>query len=284
MSVLILGNGLVAQAVAAELPNAVVVGHDRFDIRDHDSLVRLVREERPDACVNTVAMHKLAECEAGPTEAFDINAKGAERIASLVPTLYISTDYVFDSGGPHDEAMPGRQPRSVYGRSKLAGELATLEHDGIVVRISGVFDERFESHKGRSFAEMVASTYSDLRLPNDQVFSPTYAKDAAERIVGLVRGMSERVQADIKGIFHAANAGSVSWADFAKYISTRAGRPRRKIAGFEAKDPIRPTNSALRSTRLMPLRSWMLATDAWIEARQARLYVTRPVSPLRGNA
>src|SRR5690606_6168199 len=126
-------------------------------------------------------------------------------------TVYISTDYVFNDGGPHDEVMPGSTPRSVYGRSKLAGELATLEHDGIVVRVSALYGHH-RSHKGPSFPEMVTTGFEPLRLPDDQRFSPTYAPDAAERIaelavaLGHACGPAEPCPIEVpQGIYHAAN-------------------------------------------------------------------------------
>lgn len=294
-TVAVLGNGLLARSIfdvlvpmersLGEPPQIVMLGHDDFDIRNYDSIVAALRAHKPDVIINTVAYHNVALCERNPDTAFDINSRGAERVASLCPTVYVSTDYVFSDGGPHDESMPGRQPRSVYGRSKLAGELATLEKDGIVVRVSGLYHHEYQSHKGPSFPESVLSGWDAMELPTDQVFSPTYAPDAAERIVRLAL---DRVHGYVDegvpcvGIYHAANAGSVSWADFAPEILSLAGR-RRKVRGVVRHDPIRPTNSALRSTRLPPLRNWRVALDAWWLARQA-VIDAKAISPLRENA
>jgi dTDP-4-dehydrorhamnose reductase len=292
MKVIILGNGLLGQSIKDEMPDAVMVGHDRVDVRDYDSVVMLLRDEQPDVAINTVALHSLPACEGNAALAFDINARGAERVASLVPTVYISTDYVFSDGGPHDESLPGRQPRSVYGRSKLAGELATLEQDGIVVRVSGLYHHEYESHKGKSFPERVATTYDDMKFPTDQVFSPTYAPDAAGRIARLARNLADDpslllFEQDMgydapNGIYHAANAGSVSWHGFASEILQALGR-RYKVKPFEAKDPLRPTNSALKSTRLPPLRHWIVGLEDWVTARQKVIERNR-VSPLRSEA
>lgn len=290
MKVLIVGAGLMAQAVAAEMPDAVVLGHDKIDLTSYDSIIRALREHKPDVAINTAAIHNLKTCQANPHAAFDVNAYGAGRLAALIPTVMLSTDYVFSDGGPHEEVMPGRQPRSVYGRSKLAGELETLERDGIVVRISGVYDERFISRKGPSFPETVLTKFENMRFPSDQVFSPTYARDAAKRIAMLAGLAAEGKtlalpgfpeQPLIQGIYHAANDGSVSWADFAALILKAAGR-RYKVTPFEAKDPLRPTNSALVSKRLPPLRSWQTALHDYLDRRQALLYANREVSPLRG--
>ena len=257
---LVLGDGLLAKTIADVATDRdiglVYAGHDEFDVRDHDSVIGLLREYRPDTVINTVATHRVAECEAHQDQAFDINARGAERVARLVPTVYISTDYVFHDGGPHDEVMPGGQPRSVYGRSKLAGELATLEQNGMVVRVSGLYGHH-RSHKGQTFPEMVVTGYDPLKLPTDQIFSPTYAPDAAGRILDVA------LTGKPGGIYHAANAGSTDWAQFAEHILIAANHYRRHVIPYKAHDPLRPRNSALRSTVLPPLRHWRIALGEW---------------------
>lgn len=275
-AVVILGDGLLASSIHDVRPDWPMIGHQVFDIQDHDSIVRVLRQYKPDAVINTVATHALGFCERNASLAFDVNARGADRVASLVPTVYISTDYVFSEGGPHDEVMPGRQPRSVYGRSKLAGELATLENDGIVVRVSGLYGHH-RSHKGPTFPEMILSGWEPIDLPTDQVFSPTYAPDAAQRIALLAE-----MDAGVAGTYHAANAGSVSWAVFGQEIVALA-RHRRKIKAAAARDSLRPTNSALRSTRLPPLRNWRVALDAWWGERM-RMIRASAISPLREGA
>lgn len=289
MNVLILGDGLMARAIGdafldrflgTEGPTVYMIAHAAVDLRSQDSIVALLREYQPDVAINTVAKHTMSWCEQNATETFDVNAKGAARVARLVPTVYLSSDYVWGEGGPHDESLPGRQPRSVYGRSKLAGELETLEHDGIVVRISGVFHPVYESHKGPSFPEMMATRFEPISLPSDQVFSPTYAPDAAARIVDLALALAEK---KAQGIYHAANSGSTSWSSFGREITRILGRRVPKITTEVQHDGLRPTNSALRSTRLPPLRHWQPALEEWAVKRQARLVETR-VSPLRESS
>lgn len=286
-TVAVLGDGLLGRSImdvfAAHEPEngyAVMLGHADFDIRDIDSIVAALMPHKPDVIINTVAYHSVDLCERYPDLARDINARGADRVAMLAPTVYVSTDYVFSGGGPHDEVLPGRQPRNVYGRSKLAGELATLERDGIVVRVAGLYGHH-QSHKGPSFPEQVLSRWDTMELPADQVLSPTYAPDAAERIADLAIA---RIQPGAtSGIYHAANAGSVSWAAWGEEVLALARR-RHRVKAIARHDPLRPTNSALRSTRLPPLRHWRLALDAWWLRRQELLYENREVSPLREGA
>ena len=271
MRVCVLGDGLLARSIA-DVTDAVTLAHSDFDIRDLDSLVAALKPHRPDVLINTVAVHRLAQCEADPDLAWAVNAKGAGRVAALAPTVYISTDYVFNDGGPHDEGMPGQQPRSVYGKSKLAGELETLARDGIVVRVSGLYHHKWESHKGPSFPTQIVTGFDPVKVASDQRLSPTYAPDAAERIAFL----ADRMTYDIyqpgmfeptHGIYHAANAGSTTWAEFAQQI-VEMTRSRRIVVPQAQHDSLRPTNSALRSTRLPPLRHWAVALQAWSIARE----------------
>lgn len=272
MNVAILGDGLMARSIfdvfaAGPMDGyAVMLDHDDFDIRDLDSLVRVLKPHKPDVIVNTVALHALKRCEDDPDLAFEINAKGAGRVASLAPTIYVSTDYVFNDGGPHDEGMPGQQPRSVYGKSKLAGELETLQRDGLVVRVSGLYHHKYESHKGPSFPTQITTGFDPVTVANDQRFSPTYTPDAAERIAYLAERLGD-AQRGLDGIYHAANAGSTTWAEFAQQI-VEITRSRRVVIAKPQRDSIRPTNSALRSTRLPPLRHWALALQSWSVARE----------------
>jgi dTDP-4-dehydrorhamnose reductase len=276
MKVAILGDGLLARSINEVRPEWPMVPHSDFDIRHYDSIVAVLRDLRPDLVVNTVALHSLDACERQAELAFDVNARGADRVASLVPTVYVSTDYVWGGGGPHDEAMPGRQPMSVYGRSKLAGELATLERDGIVVRVAALYGH-YPSHKGPTFPDRVLSEWGPLDLPTDQRFSPTYAPHAAIRIAHLVETEGS------SGIYHATGAGSATWLEFATEV-LKVARRRRKVTGHARHDPLRPTDSSLRSTRLPSLPHWRLALDDWWVERNRRLRAEQTISPLRENA
>lgn len=295
MNIVVLGDGLLGRTIfdilcqrEKELMGSgygTMLSHADFDIRDGSAIVRALKPHKPDVVINTVALHSLAACEADPRLAFDVNALGAARVARLVPTVYISTDYVFNDGGPHDEVMPGQRPRSAYGRSKFGGELDTLEQGGIIVRVAGLFGHH-KSHKGPTFPETVLGSFAPVRFPNDQRFSPTYAPDAAERIVHLALRLAGYWSDDPNdggvypsGVYHAANSGSTTWAEFAENIAEVA-RFKRTITGYAAKDPLRPTNSALRSTRLPPLRHWRPALSVYDTERE-RLFLANRVSPLR---
>jgi dTDP-4-dehydrorhamnose reductase len=172
---------------------------------------------------------------------------------------------VFNDGGPHDECLPGRQPRSVYGQSKMAGELATLEEGGCVVRVAGLYGHH-RSHKGPTFPETLLSSHDSIKLPTDQRFSPTYAPHAAARILEVA------ADPDRSGVYHATNAGVASWAEFAESILALT-RHDRHVLPYQAKDPLRPRNSSLVSTRLPALPHWALGLYRWAEVQGYVQYV-----------
>lgn len=287
MRVAIIGDGLLGTTLVERLEGfdeivPAVLAHKDIEVTNPESVKRALGGY--DVAINTVAFHKLQGCEDDPMLARLVNTDGARNVASVLPTVYVSTDYVFNDDGPHDEDLPGEDPRSVYGKTKLGGELATLEQGGIVVRVSALFGHH-RSHKGPSFPELVASSFDTLRVPADQRFSPTYAPDAAARIATLAIEMAhdrdvtrDDTRIPVGGIYHAANAGSTSWAEFAAQI-VEVLPWRRHVEAIRAHDRLRPTNSSLRSTRLPPLRHWRLALEEWAEVRRKELYV----SPLRSE-
>ena len=117
--------------------------------------------------------------------------------------------------------------------------------------------------------------FDPVKVASDQRFSPTYAPDAAERIADLALSVADptyfmgatAIDQQPTGIYHAANAGSTTWAEFAQQI-VEMTRSRRIVVPQAQHDGLRPTNSALRSTRLPPLRHWIVALQAWSIARE----------------
>ena len=126
--------------------------------------------------------------------------------------VYISTDYVFD-GQKQTPYSPSDRPNplNVYGRTKLAGEqfVSSLLDRYYIIRTSWLF-----GNQGSNFVQTIlklAQEQSCLSIVNDQVGSPTYAKDLAVVIAKLI-GIP------CYGLYHVANLGSVSWYQFAQKI------------------------------------------------------------------
>ena len=211
-----------------------------IEISDMSSVKEAFGKYKPDIIINTAAYVRVDDCETEQDEAFLINALGARNVAVVAQELearlaHISTDYVF-GGEAGRRTTPYTEfdtpiPLNIYGKSKLAGEdfVRHLCHKHFIVRTSGLFGIAGAIGKGGNFVETMlrlARERDELRVVNDQVFSPTYTKDLAGKIAQLIN-------TEYYGIFHITNKGSCSWYEFATEILKQA----------ELKTPIIPVTS-----------------------------------------
>jgi len=204
--------------------------HEDVEITDIGSVEQAFARHRPDIIINTAAYVRVDDCEDDVDRAFAVNALGARNVAVVAQALgarlvHISTDYVF-GGEDERRTAPYTEfetpvPLSVYGKSKLAGENLVrhfcLRH--FIVRSSALFGVAGSSGKGGNFVETMlrlARERDELRVVDDQVFSPTYTKDLARKIVQLMT-------TEYYGIFHITNRGSCSWYEFAREVLKLAG-------------------------------------------------------------
>lgn len=235
----------------------------------------------PDVLVNAAAMTHVDRCELEPEEAERVNARAPELLADVcrkagVRLAHVSTDYVLGGGGGGDRPWredDAPQPRSAYGRSKLAGERAVLaaSPDFLVVRTSWLFGP------GRNFVAAIlgrAAAGEPLRVVDDQVGSPTYARDLAEGIVALLAKGA-------RGPYHLANAGAASWWDVARAALDAAGRrdvPVERIRSAELDRPApRPGYSVLDCSKAaragVALRGWREALAEYLRSPDSPLHM-----------
>lgn len=201
-----------------------------IEISDMSSVKQAFGKHKPDIIINTAAYVRVDDCEDEHEKAFSVNALGARNIAVVAQELgaklvHLSTDYVF-GGEVQPRTTPYTEfdtpvPLSVYGRSKLAGESLArhfcLRH--FIVRTSGLFGVAGSMGKGGNFIETMlklARERGELRVVNDQVFSPTYTTDLARKITQLIT-------TQYYGIFHITNKGACSWYEFTTEILRLAG-------------------------------------------------------------
>lgn len=233
MKVLVTGaNGQLGTDLCKALQQFEVISltHKDVEISDIGSVKQAFGKYKPDMIINTAAYVRVDDCEIEQDKAFLSNALGARNVAVVAQELgaklvHISTDYVF-GGDTESRTIPYTEfdtpvPLSVYGKSKLAGEdfVRHLCHKHFIVRSSGLFGVAGASGKGGNFVETMfklAREQSELKVVNDQVFSPTYTKDLAGKIAQLIN-------TEYYGIFHMTNKGSCSWYEFATEILRLAG-------------------------------------------------------------
>ncbi|MXO73101.1 dTDP-4-dehydrorhamnose reductase [Alteraurantiacibacter buctensis] len=222
MKVLITGaEGQLGRALQASAPanaRVLAIGRADLDLADAAAVEARVRAESPDLLINAAAYTAVDKAESEEALAQAINAGAVTAMAAgLAGTagrmVHISTDFVFDGRAarayrPHDS----RNPLSVYGRTKAAGEDAAGP-DALIVRSAWVHSaggENFVRNMLRLMAER-----DRLSVVSDQIGAPTWAPGLAATIWKLVaRGGT--------GLWHHSDAGVASWYDFAVAIQEEA--------------------------------------------------------------
>jgi dTDP-4-dehydrorhamnose reductase len=268
-----------------ELLDVLGQSHDviGLDLPDWDitksEAAHVIADAHPAWVVHAAALTDVDGCERDPDRAYVVNGEGTRRVAegcraAGAGLVYLSTDYVFDGRkrAPYVETDPPA-PLSAYGRSKLAGEEATrrLAPRWAIVRTAWLFGV-----SGKNFVKTIiekATAGAPLRVVDDQVGSPTYARDLAEAIRELVgRGLT--------GTYHVTNADCCSWYAFARAILEQGGLGTATVSPMSTAELGRPAprpafsvlaNEAWAAAGLPPLRPWPEALAAMLKERGTRL-------------
>lgn len=273
MRVYVIGaDGQVARSLweAASKSPDFTIGHSSrpgVDILRPDLIERALADFSPDIVINPAAYTAVDRAETEPDIAFAVNRDGAGNVAKAaeklnIPVLHLSTDYVFDGrkASPYVET-DGIGPRSVYGRSKLAGERAVASSNSrhIILRTAWVY-----APFGANFVRTVLRLTGErdrLRIVDDQIGCPTYAPDIADAILAIAaKIMSVGWQDRFAGVTHLAGPNEMTWCAFARQIIDIAKTKGRRdivvdaITTVEYPTPAeRPANSRLRCDRLAEL-------------------------------
>ncbi|HTU13953.1 MAG TPA: dTDP-4-dehydrorhamnose reductase [Solirubrobacterales bacterium] len=278
MKVLVLGaRGMLGSDVmqAAEVAGHEVrgFGHLELDITDPDQLRDRFELDRPDAVINCAAWTDVDGAEDDPEGALLVNGTGAGNVAAAAAEIgarvvYVSSDYVFDGEKGTDYVESDQtNPISVYGKTKLAGELATAQANrrSYIVRSSWLF-----GINGPNFVNTMirlGESQGQVLVVHDQVGSPTYTWHLA---YGLVR----LLDSDAFGIHHMAAGGSCSWYEFAKEIFKLSEMDVVTLSAttemFGRKAP-RPPHSALVSgvQHAIELPSWQDGLASYLAQRKS---------------
>jgi len=240
----------------------IPVDIDTLDVRDAPAVANLMQSTRPRLVINTAAAHNVAQCETDPDTAFAVNAAGARNVAAACARVsarlvYISTDYIFSGDRPGvplvEDDLPG--PRGVYAASKLAGEhlVAAESADHLIIRSAAMYGPAPCIAKGgRNFVSLMthlAATQPEVRVVNDQITTPTYAKSLAAQI----KLAAEKAP---PGIYHATCHGECSWYEFAREIFDVLGikTPLLPVSTEDVPSTVqRPRYSVLQNKRLQDL-------------------------------
>jgi dTDP-4-dehydrorhamnose reductase len=192
--------------------------------------------------------------------------------------VHFSTDYVFDgeSDVPYGEEVAPK-PINVYGTSKAAGEffVQSLCRKHLIVRSSGLYGIAGSSGKGGNFIQtMLRLGHQNgvVSVVTDQVLSPTYTLDLAQKVWRLV-------EIEANGLFHVTNNGSCSWFEFARSIFALSGvnaEVRPITTASMAATVKRPSYSVLANKQIEksgigPMRPWIEALADYLRASGAEV-------------
>jgi len=259
-----LARSLVTVAAHDEDIDLVALGRPELDLLNRDALARAIDVINPAIVINSAAYTAVDRAEAEPEIAFAVNCDGAGAVAELtaqrnLPLIQISTDYVFDGtkDGAYSEDDPPN-PQTVYGRSKLAGEVrvAVANPQHIILRTSWLY-----SPYGHNFIKTIlrlAGERFELRVVADQYGNPTYAPDLASAILAIVRQLLQGdEQLQPWGLYHAAGAEATTWHQLAEFAIRTAAQygwrsvPVRAVTSSEYPTPARrPADSRLDCSKL----------------------------------
>ena len=256
-----LGSEISRQALrAADIPFARGIDlpevdlTDPFAVRDTvEEWARVVRTDSPGhrlVVVNPAAYTAVDKAEEDEDTAYAVNAAAPALLATACKEvgarmIQLSTDYVFAGDGttPYEPSDP-TGPKTAYGRTKLAGELAVREFlpdASYVVRTAWLYGAG-----GPNFVKTMARlerTNETVSVVDDQVGSPTWAGDLANRLLALARSDAPA------GTYHGTNRGSTSWYGFTQAIFEELGADPARVlptdsSGFVRAAP-RPSYSVL---------------------------------------
>ncbi len=231
MKILLLGStgqvGWELHRSLLTLGEITALDYPDFDMADPHSIREVVRTTKPGLIINATAYTDVDKAETETELAYAINAAGpgilAEETKRLGAALiHYSTDYVFDGtkGTPYTEADKPH-PLNVYGASKLAGEKAVQAVGGtyLIFRTAWVY-----SLRRPCFVTKVlkwAREQETLRIVDDQVSTPTWARTLAGA-TALVIAQGRRdvlgYLQDKTGLYHLTDGGRCSRFEWAKAI------------------------------------------------------------------
>jgi dTDP-4-dehydrorhamnose reductase len=263
VKVLIFGAaGQVGRLLAETAPAAAqVVALDRSecDIGSRAAIEQAVGRTRPDLVFNAAAFTAVDAAETDAAAAFAINAVAPGVIATAARaagarTIHISTDYVFDGYATRPYLPQDRpNPQSVYGQSKLAGEIAVRQADPQALTVRSMW---LHDAAGKNFLTTMLRLMRErdhLQVVSNQTGTPTSARSLALALWALAaRGQT--------GLLHYRDDGTASWYEFALAIQEQA----RSLGLLSTAIPVTPIASAHYPTPApRPAYSVLDASETW---------------------
>jgi dTDP-4-dehydrorhamnose reductase len=292
MRIAVLGaDGRLGAVIASEFEaaghNVVRLTLADLDVRDALQVEATCAHLRPQAIVNCTAYNAVDAAEADPASAFAVNAEGPRFLARAAEVsgavlVHYSTDFVFDGRARSPYTEDDRpNPLSVYGASKLAGEVeARRAPRHYVLRLSSLFGGRaFGGHRATidRMAEEIRMSIPVRAFVNRTV-SPSYVPDVAR----ATRQILERALPF--GTYHCVSSGYTAWFQLANEIARVLERPARLIpveASSIGSGASRPMFCALSNARL---QGFGIELPSWQATIRTHVSLLSSVAPSVGAA
>lgn len=258
------GRCLVEQLSSFDGVDFIALDRDELDITDSSAVADIVLSFQPDVIINAAAHTAVDRAEDEVELSYAINRDGPENLAKAAEKtgaaiLHISTDYVFagDKDGEYIESDE-TGPQGVYGKSKLAGEIAVANacKRHVILRTAWVFSEH-----GANFVKSMlrlAQSRDSLGIVADQFGGPTYAGGIAKALIKISFDIKQQNHTSY-GVYHYSGLPHVSWYEFAKTIFEQANEQGvlnknilvNPISTLDYPTPAkRPANSKLNNNKI----------------------------------
>ncbi len=258
--------------------NHEVFGCDipEVDISSKDSIEKFVLPIQPDVIINCAAFTAVDACETETELARKINADGPKYLAQIsndigCKLVHISTDYVFSGNKPIPEFYTEEDsvdPLSQYGVTKLAGELAVLEHcpNNLCLRTAWLYSAYGKNFLKTMLKMALSAPERKFTIVNDQYGSLTWSFTLAKQIEKLL-------ETDITGVVHTTSEGYSTWFEAACYFLDAMEVPYNFAPCTTADYPTpahRPANShlenvVLKNAGISVFVDWKKDVDAYVK-------------------
>jgi dTDP-4-dehydrorhamnose reductase len=264
----------------AELHRIQYMGRTECDLSSSDAIAGLLNQVKPDLLINAAAYTAVDKAETEVDIAFVINTKAPEimaqyAVANGATFLHYSTDYVFDGSKDGFYAEDDqRNPLSIYGKSKAAGEEAiedsfancSVQSPALASGQSksqyAIFRTSWVYGDGGNFIRTIlrlAKEREELRIISDQHGVPTSAEWLAGVSLNFVFGEDGQLKRFPSGVYHAVPSGQTTWHGLATLVVQSAIQAGALLqAKPEAIKPILAAEFPLPAPRPMNSR---MATD-----------------------
>ena len=257
----------------------VFVGREALDLSSQDSIIDYFNNNSFDIIINCAAYTAVDKAEKEVELANYINHLAISKIAEIsnkqkVKLIHISTDYIFD--GVSEKAYlesDDPSPLNIYGKSKLAGEVAvcaSMQKNAIIIRTSGLYSE-FSNNFVNTILRK-AQKFDELNVVSDQYSSPTNTSDLAKAIIQIINHKKFRNHDQLTQIYHYSSYGVCSWFEFAREILELANIDCQ-VNPIETKDYLtaakRPKYSFLNTDKIV--KGFGLEIPFWKDSLKASI-------------